>query len=131
MRPMVNSLNSLPVLSRRYKSPLHSPCINVVCPRVISLVCAKIFATVNSATAEAFLPGAFATIIDFFLQASISILTGPPLETPIYFRFFTLSKIDSLTGARSVFERRRSRGRTGARQLPSTHIPSVYFASFY
>ena len=74
----------------------------MVCPKVINLVCANIFATVNSATAEAFLPGAFATIIDFFWQASISMLTGPPLETPMYFRFFTLSKIDSLTGARSV-----------------------------
>ena len=74
----------------------------MVCPKVINLVCANIFATVNSATAEAFLPGAFATIIDFFWQASKSMLTGPPLETPIYFRFITLSKIDSLTGARSV-----------------------------
>ena len=42
--------------------------------------------TVNSAAAEEFLPGAFATVMFLFLHASISIFTGPPLETPIYFR---------------------------------------------
>ena len=53
---------------------------------VMSLVSDNIIPTVNSAAAEEFLPGVSATVMFLFLHASISIFTGPPLETPIYFR---------------------------------------------
>ena len=56
-------------------------------------------ATVNSATADAFLPGALATVTPCFLHASISILTGPPLETPINFKLGVSFKISSVIGA--------------------------------
>jgi len=46
---------------------------------VTNLVSDNIDAIVNSATADAFLPGAFTTVILFFLQASILMFTGPPL----------------------------------------------------
>ena len=62
---------------------------------VTNLVSDNIDAIVNSATADAFLPGAFTTVILFFLQASISMFTGPPLETPMNFKFGILFGCES------------------------------------
>ena len=62
-------------------------------------VSASIEATVNSATAEAFLPGALETVTPNFLHASKSILTGPPLDTPINFKLGTCFSISSDMGA--------------------------------
>ena len=66
----------------------------------ISRVSAKIAPIVNSATALAFLPGTLTTLTLDFREASISILTGPPRETAMKRRFFSLSNISAEKGAR-------------------------------